>query len=575
MDWHDTSCRKLDLFECDGLRSCMGCGSTDTKLSPAPSPITPIPALPPIRRDRKEVRLLRLPAGSFADEIRCHVVVGDLSFNTEYIALSYTWADDNGDDTKHGSILVDGRPFPVTKNCEFALRRARSEIHTIVIWVDAICIDQDNDEERGHQVKLMPQIYSRAQSVLIYVGESTKRNVCDIESLKAFDIRVTLEQLFSRRYFSRVWILQEIALAKTALLVSGNDSIPWARVVEAAGRVIELDERPPVLDLNRQVCLLPRQELRLLDLGRQSQATNPRDKVFALLGLLPNRCIGQVEADYTLTVEELYTKVALELASSYDWSDVLVRAGACQRTISALPSWAPDWSFNRLPDPIRWKSNEPNAAAQLRGPWARLGNKGRSLNVRVFRGKNSRMMSPDIGYHETLRWYAPLSCKSRSSTYLWIDKSDIIAKTTMGGLWSLNMDLPQSPIHVYFDQSCVMLDLVPDFDGTWTLWQASLEPQTHYCIPIEDALDLSTLNLTRSEQLKPATFLSPQILSPSFAEAPEEDMWMMRFYGPTDRRGLNLSSTFTGHASVIEANDRFWRYLVRKYLVREEWVKIY
>ncbi|KAK7912137.1 HET-domain-containing protein [Apiospora marii] len=189
MEWHEASCRRLDLVSMGGLKSCMSCGSfekpclpSDTVSEAVPTPVadtvntslgdaseeTPYHA--PIRQ-KSETRILVLEPGKFEDPICGSLMVVSLpSEHTSYEALSYTWADESGDATPRRTIQLGGRPFLITLNCENALRRLRREYVTRNVWVDAICIDQTNISERGHQVQLMPKIYSGAQTVLIYVG---------------------------------------------------------------------------------------------------------------------------------------------------------------------------------------------------------------------------------------------------------------------------------------------------------------------------------------------------------------------------------------------------------------------
>ncbi|KAK1972609.1 hypothetical protein LY78DRAFT_564261, partial [Colletotrichum sublineola] len=98
-----------------------------------------------------DIRQLTLLPGGFDDQIECRI--------------------DDGKMECTGRINVDRREFLVTPNCMMALQRTRSRGAEKVIWIDAVCMNQKDTEQRGHQVQVMPQIYSRAQHVLIYVGE--------------------------------------------------------------------------------------------------------------------------------------------------------------------------------------------------------------------------------------------------------------------------------------------------------------------------------------------------------------------------------------------------------------------
>ncbi|RYP16106.1 hypothetical protein DL765_005307 [Monosporascus sp. GIB2] len=117
------------------------------------------------------IRLVRLFKGYFTDPIRCelwetwlHQVEG-----VPYEALSYTW----GGSWKSAEITLNERALRVTENLYSALQHLRFEDRDRILWVDAICIDQDNEKERGHQVGQMRSIYQNAEQVIIWLGSSS------------------------------------------------------------------------------------------------------------------------------------------------------------------------------------------------------------------------------------------------------------------------------------------------------------------------------------------------------------------------------------------------------------------
>jgi hypothetical protein len=87
----------------------------------------------------------------------------------DYVALSYAWG---GIETPY-EIMINGSRKAVTKNLYLALRYLRSRKQDRILWIDAICTDQDNDQERGHQVRQMTSIYSQAERVIIWLGLAT------------------------------------------------------------------------------------------------------------------------------------------------------------------------------------------------------------------------------------------------------------------------------------------------------------------------------------------------------------------------------------------------------------------
>src|SRR4051794_14382121 len=113
-------------------------------------------------------RLVTIVPGTEADPLRYSISQSN-RVSSEYEALSYTW----GDERKKSAVYCDDSQSPnyITANCAQALRRLRRAAKERVIWIDSLCINQNDLEERTRQVQLMPLIYSSASQVLIYVGE--------------------------------------------------------------------------------------------------------------------------------------------------------------------------------------------------------------------------------------------------------------------------------------------------------------------------------------------------------------------------------------------------------------------
>jgi hypothetical protein len=105
-----------------------------------------------------------------------HCTLKELSFDVRnkaqprYKALSYVW----GAKLEKRPLLCDNRMIFITPNCESALRYLRHKKNSVTLWVDAVCIDQDNWDERAHQVDMMGDIYRRACEVVIWLGEGSK-----------------------------------------------------------------------------------------------------------------------------------------------------------------------------------------------------------------------------------------------------------------------------------------------------------------------------------------------------------------------------------------------------------------
>jgi hypothetical protein len=135
-----------------------------------------------------------------------------------YEALSYTW----GSSDKPRSISINEKTLPVTENLHAALLRLRDHSLERILWIDAICIDQENLKERGQQVRLMAGIYTKASRVLVWLGETADnsdqalleivRIAAENEPLDSVNDRTTQEAilaLLKRSWFQRIWVSKE------------------------------------------------------------------------------------------------------------------------------------------------------------------------------------------------------------------------------------------------------------------------------------------------------------------------------------------------------------------------------
>jgi Heterokaryon incompatibility protein (HET) len=166
----------------------------------------------------------------------------------EYEALSYPWGVDLREESRIkialGGKNDDHKPFNIKANLEAALRLLRSHIEppqdSKFVWVDALCINQNDLEEKSTQIPLMAEIYSHASEVSVWLGESTPNSdmalafISSVINLDDFDELVNpfatgqweaFCDLLKRRWFGWGWIVQEIALARTAALYCGGNRI--------------------------------------------------------------------------------------------------------------------------------------------------------------------------------------------------------------------------------------------------------------------------------------------------------------------------------------------------------------
>jgi Heterokaryon incompatibility protein (HET) len=362
-----------------------------------------------------EIRLLVLNPGSREDPIECFLEHYNVDHAKPYQALSYVWGSTH--DPK--AIHVDGSPFTVTKNLGGFLLSFRTEHECFVLWIDAVCINQNDIEERNAQIQLMKRVYECADSVVIWLGSeilSTGPAVKHAEhlyrslwlprlegegsperalsSLTAVDLSLLfgdnsditkevwegIQDLLQRPWWSRIWVYQEAtAPAKNGSTVfCGTHSLRLEKLLTINKIMLTFNAiaRPnlPLVDgLSQQyirtsltsVFIDVYTDLRcqylkkgtsdflkmtdLLPTLRRFEATNPRDKLYALI---PTSLDGAdlLDVDYRLPVEDVYITAALSFLQKHRNLDIL---GHCTEPEEAssleLPSWVPNWTARDAP----------------------------------------------------------------------------------------------------------------------------------------------------------------------------------------------------------------------------------
>jgi Heterokaryon incompatibility protein (HET) len=132
-----------------------------------------LPMYETLNEERREIRLLVLEPPRDVDTlavIECSMKVFSLNENPQYVALSYVW----GSSAVTENIIVNGSPFPVTINLARALRQL--EDSPLLLWVDAICINQRDVKERNSQVRMMGDIYRNASIVVSWLGPEADKS---------------------------------------------------------------------------------------------------------------------------------------------------------------------------------------------------------------------------------------------------------------------------------------------------------------------------------------------------------------------------------------------------------------
>jgi hypothetical protein len=167
------------------------------------------------------IRLLRLlPHEDKNAPIQCQLFDYSLQESGKrmhlYDALSYVW----GDSDNPRSIYIGEHDLPVTRNLHAALSHLQNFSLERIIWVDAICIDQKNTEEKEQQIQIMAKIYSQANRVLVWLGEAADNSDQALEEIRAAGGKATISlnnetirsavlALLQRNWFRRIWVREQ------------------------------------------------------------------------------------------------------------------------------------------------------------------------------------------------------------------------------------------------------------------------------------------------------------------------------------------------------------------------------
>ena len=335
-------------------------------------------------RYEDSIRLIQLhPCEDVNGPIKFFLLSARLSETSwGYEALSYTW----GAEYPKQAIFCQSPQsvLEVTQNCYSALKRLRNDT-VRCLWIDAICINQEDMNEKSVQVRMMERIFKAASRVIVELGEATPGScllfdeLVEAETSGTLDIRPSpnksivreLECLFRRPWFSRVWVIQEVVLNSCVRIVCGSQgcSLTTLRACQfgfGKRHLVTVREDPPVLRLCAKLddLKLSRGLWTVLIRTRSLSSTDPRDRVFALLSLVRSSLgIGRQLIDYTQSCEAIFARVALLLLQQVGLNYLTIMRHGHTR---AMSSWIADWSQNSqnndkliyCEDLGDWNSNE-------------------------------------------------------------------------------------------------------------------------------------------------------------------------------------------------------------------------
>ncbi|XHG02302.1 hypothetical protein AWENTII_005659 [Aspergillus wentii] len=375
----------------------------------------------------RQIRLMTLNPGKWDDPINFQLQPAFLDQNTPYKALSYVW----GSSKNLQKVTSDGHTTKITVNLRNALRRLRREDEQIVLWVDAVCINQWNVGERNQQVAMMRDIYAQCEEVVVFLGESwnplfrcktsyrttefyfdnrdrermgdfqhrrweCKKQRGDMPSevdvfclLRLMAEAVSdpdvhpwfhetmqsgaesqywqylfeiLRLMMQAKWWSRVWVVQEIVVPDQASICYGSAVAPWNMLVQATSFYTQDRQTQSASMPHEYRCVLDDYSRKIMEIHsmRESWRTGEKpslvvllkqfsarvsseecDKVYALLGLATEET--RISPDYSLSLPQVFQNIVLADIGHRKSLSILV-GDLSRKERDDIPSWVPDWT---------------------------------------------------------------------------------------------------------------------------------------------------------------------------------------------------------------------------------------
>ncbi|KAF2124589.1 HET-domain-containing protein, partial [Dothidotthia symphoricarpi CBS 119687] len=339
------------------------------------------------------IRLLQLLPGTGEEDVQCQIFQYTLKPERGhgiYEALSYVWGDPNHPRRislkNHDDFTY--HYLDVTTNLYAALLRLRDADLPRTMWIDAISINQEDLHERARQVSMMSTIYSLASQVVVWLGEESDDSTVAFETIwrgfdddrKGFEAEsldsrgnssnsdkdLSLRKLLTRPYFRRVWVLQEVAAARSLSVVCGSSELHGSIFVgglNALGRTTSIDGRDSYIESSvvsilrlmswsatplRCPILSPTchdyEAISSLDIGllaelvemfHTQEASDRRDKIFALLGMSSDQHKHGLQPDYKISWSLMFQRLIHNtlgphhVATTWDDKEQAVITGWC------------------------------------------------------------------------------------------------------------------------------------------------------------------------------------------------------------------------------------------------------
>lgn len=274
----------------------------------------------------------------------------------------------------------------ITHNLAIALRHLRfpHKGHYRIIWADAICVNQQDLGERAQQVERMADIYRASKRVIVWLGPEADNSTLAIETISALSSQVeyqsdglwplrlspqgdsryldysvdlpfddrkwnALHCFFTRPWFTRLWIWQEVYLGSSVDVLCGFKNLSW-EVLRNAVVCLYLKPKPhyELFDLTNQafrVCVCGKNRIDiLLEESKSAKCEDPRDRLYSLINLAwSGDCIADMKPNYSEKPRKVFKEFVLRCIDKHRDLNILIH---CERSVDEVitPTWVPDWS---------------------------------------------------------------------------------------------------------------------------------------------------------------------------------------------------------------------------------------
>lgn len=339
--------------------------------------------------DASEIRLLVLSPSSSRpkDAVQAHLITTSIDKAPEFEAMSYRWTT-----VGEAALVLDGRRHSVSQGVFDMLHALQHPIDERIIWIDCICINQADHSEKESQVKLMAEIYRSANRVVAWLmqdpptsimpatfsglqalKEDLKRETVGSDKITTVCMQTELGKLmlsarafYQNEYFFRVWIIQEVSVAKRVDLRVGKDEMEWDDFVDltdglccmTVGHPVRFDNNEFMnLDASPNILLCGKLRQRMkrndsLPIGRlircpqRFECTDSRDRLYGMLGMSTMDARQSIDVNYhKCSAQDVSIGAARYVLTNESMFTPLQLAGiGYQSSLIELPLERPTWS---------------------------------------------------------------------------------------------------------------------------------------------------------------------------------------------------------------------------------------